>query len=456
MQDELKNLSLELREELKKLLDAPTQVPEQILPEWYDGKAIDEIAFCEFFLARRELKCIQGRVYDLDGLVEDFMLKKEILNLIKPYQRRNVAKMADRLLETIKLYCQSEPLESQEDRVHFKNGTYFLDGTFSPEKEWTMNRLPVSYNPDVPKPERWLSFLDDLLEPEDIPALQEFMGYVLIPSNRGQKMLLMIGKGGEGKSRIGRVLRALLGDNMNTGSIQKLENDRFHRSDQEGKLLFLDDDMRMEALPSTNNIKSIVTMEDKIDLEQKGKQSRQGYLHVRIICLGNGSLKSLHDQSYGFYRRQVIITTKDRPPDRVDDCYLGDKLRAEADGIALWCLEGLKRLRENGFRFSISRRASENLRELMENENNIIPFLQSTGYVRFEKGTYSSSKKLYHAYCRWCADNLEKPRAENTFKRYLNENAARLGLMQDKNLPGEAGKTVRGFRGIHTVVAPGV
>ena len=240
---------------------------------------------------------------------------------------------------------------SLEDRVHFKNGTYFLDGTFSPEKEWTMNRLPVSYNPDVPKPERWLSFLDDLLEPEDIPALQEFMGYVLIPSNRGQKMLLMIGKGGEGKSRIGRVLRALLGDNMNTGSIQKLENDRFHRSDQEGKLLFLDDDMRMEALPSTNNIKSIVTMEDKIDLEQKGKQSRQGYLYVRIICLGNGSLKSLHDQSYGFYRRQVIITTKDRPPDRVDDCYLGDKLRAEADGIALWCLEGLKRLRENGFRF---------------------------------------------------------------------------------------------------------
>lgn len=269
-------------------------------------------------------------------------------------------------------------------------------------------------------------------------------------------MLLMIGKGGEGKSRIGRVLRALLGDNMNTGSIQKLENDRFHRSDQEGKLLFLDDDMRMEALPSTNNIKSIVTMEDKIELEQKGKQSRQGYLHVRIICLGNGSLKSLHDQSYGFYRRQVIITTKDRPPDRVDDCYLGDKLRAEAEGIALWCLEGLKRLRENGFRFSISRRASENLRELMENENNIIPFLQSTGYVRFEKETYSSSKKLYHAYCRWCTDNLEKPRAENTFKRYLNENAARLGLIQDKNLPGEAGKTVRGFRGIHTVVAPGV
>ena len=46
----------------------------------------------------------------------------------------------------------------------------------------------------------------------------------------------------------------------------------------------LDDDMKLEALPQTNNIKSIVTLEDKTDLERKGKQSEQGYLCVRFIC----------------------------------------------------------------------------------------------------------------------------------------------------------------------------
>ena len=146
----------------------------------------------------------------------------------------------------------------------------------------------------------------------------------------------------------------------------------FNRADQEGKLLFMDDDMRTEALPSTSNIKSIVTMEDKIDLERKGKQSVQGYLYVRIICFGNGSLKSLHDQSYGFNRRQILLITKDRPADRKDDRYLGDKLIREAEGIVLWCLEGLQRLVKNGFEFSISDRAKQNLEELMENENNII------------------------------------------------------------------------------------
>ena len=165
------------------------------------------------------------------------------------------------------------------------------------QKEFCMNRLPVRYVPDAPEPSRWLTFLGQLLVPEDIITLQEFMGYVLLPTTKGQKMMIVIGKGGEGKSRIGRVLRALLGDSMNTGSIQKVEVDRFARADLEWKLLMLDDDMKLEALPQTNNIKSIVTLEDKTDLERKGKQSEQGYLCVRFICFGNGNLGSLYDLS---------------------------------------------------------------------------------------------------------------------------------------------------------------
>ena len=454
MQEDFKNLKPEQLRDLKALLgESEKELPE--LTDWYDGNKIDEVALCKYLLQKKERKCIHGRLYDLDSEVGDEKVRKEILEEILSYQKSNVAKMVDRVLDTLKLMCQCEAPPAKEDRIHFSNGTYYLNGGFSEEKEWTMNRLPVRYDPEAPQPVTWLNFLDDLLEKEDIPVLQEFMGYVMIPSNRAQKMLLLIGKGGEGKSRIGRVLRALLGDNMNTGNIQKLENDRFNRADQEGKLLFMDDDMRMEALPSTNNIKSIVTMEDKIDLERKGKQSVQGYLYSRIIGFGNGSLKSLHDQSYGFYRRQIILTTKERAADRKDDRYLGDKQIREKEGIVLWCLEGLERLIRNGFEFSVSARSKKNMEELMENENNIISFMNSDGYIRREKDTYASSRQLYFAYRRWCEDNLEKPRAENTFKKYLNENAETLELSYDKNLPGNNGKTVRGYRGIHVVIRTG-
>lgn len=85
-------------------------------------------------------------------------------------------------------------------------------------------------------------------------------------------------------------MRSLLGDNMNVSNIQKVETNRFARADLEYKLLMVDDDMKMEALSQTNYIKSIVTLEDKMDMERKGQQSVQGVLYVQFLCFGNGTL----------------------------------------------------------------------------------------------------------------------------------------------------------------------
>ena len=69
--------------------------------------------------------------------------------------------------------------------------------------------------------------------------------------------------------------------------------------------------MKTEALPQTNNIKTLVTLEDKIDIERKGQQSVQGTLYVQFACFGNGILHALYDKSNGFYRRQLLLTTKE-------------------------------------------------------------------------------------------------------------------------------------------------
>ena len=129
--------------------------------------------------------------------------------------------------------------------------------------------MSVSYNPATPKPLRWLQFLSELLEEDDILTLQEYLGYCLIPSTKGQKMLMLIGRGGEGKSRIGLILNAMFHSAMNVGNIQKVETNRFARADLEHRLLMVNDDMDMSALPKTNYIKSIVTAEAKMDLEAR-------------------------------------------------------------------------------------------------------------------------------------------------------------------------------------------
>ena len=431
------------------------QNPSADIAVWFDGKAINEVIFCEEFLRDYPMITVNGTFFTVNGIVNDEnRLKKEIYDRIKPYVTSNIAKRVTNLLDVMRMECCAADLLLYQDRIHVANGTYHLDGTFSTEKDYCRNRLPVAYHPEAPQPVTWLHFLSQLLEPEDILTLQEFIGYCFIPSTKGQKMLMLTGKGGDGKSRIGVVLRALLGTNMKTGSVAKVETSNFARADLEHELLMLDDDMKLEALPQTNNIKAIITAELPMDLERKRQQSYQGDLYVRFIGLGNGVLQALHDRSVGFFRRQIILTTKEKDPNRKDDPYIAEKMTAEAEGIFLWALEGLHRLIANDFRFTLSQSALDNLNDAVSDGNNIIDFLASEGYIRFRADYEASSKNLYAVYKQWCDDNALNSLSQKSFGSFLKQNESRYNLEYTNKVNIGGGRFARGFVGIELLQRP--
>ena len=419
-------------------------------PRWLVGNEVNEVLFGQYFQELYEVRCIDGKFFGLDGPVPSELVEQMIYEEIKPYIWKKIGKTIHDLMDAVKRECYLEPKPPDEMTIHVANGTLFADGLFTNGKSVCRNRLPVSYNPGAPEPERWNRFLNDLLYPEDIPTLQEYMGYCLIPTTRGQRMLMLVGRGGEGKSRIGVVMHALLGSSMNTGSIAKLENNRFARADVEHKLLLVDDDMKLEALPQTNIIKSIVTAELPMDMERKGVQSHQGAMYARLMGFGNGTLKSLYDRSLGFFRRQIILTTKDRPPDRVDDPFLSEKLITEAEGIFLWAFVGLQRLIANDFRFTVSERSQENLQESIEDGNNVVPFLHSEGYISFKADFEISSTRLYERYVEWCTDNALHALTQTGFLHQMAALAEEYHLERTNNVH-ERGKRVRGFVGIYAI-----
>ena len=256
------------------------------------------------------MRCFQGRLFTVDGMVEDEApLKKEIYEQVRYYATTSVARRIEHIMQAIKLACASEPPEIQTDRIHVRNGTYFADGHFTPEKEYCMNRLPIAYVSDAPAPTRWLQFLNELLYEEDIPALQEY---------------------------------------------------------------------------------------------------------------------------------------KEKPVGRVDDPFLVDKMRIEKEGILLWALEGLHRLIRNNYQFTISERTAANLKEAMEQGNNILGFLKSEGYFEIRQGAKYKSTDFYKVYERWCLDNLEKPLAASTFIHHLKDNQKSLGIVYDDKCIG----TNRGFHNV--------
>ena len=422
---------------------------------WFDGKTINEVVFCEEFLSDYPMISVGGTFFTVDGIVHDEnKLKKEIYNRIKPYVNSGMAKRVVNLLEVMRMACCTDDLLLYQDRIHVSNGTYYLDGTFSPGKDFCRNRLPVAYNPDAPQPVKWLHFLSQLLELEDILTLQEFIGYCFIPTTKGQKMLMLTGKGGEGKSRIGVVLGSLLGVNMKTGSLAKVETSAYARADLEHELVMLDDDMKLEALPQTNIIKAIITAELPMDLERKNKQSYQGDMYVRFIGLGNGVLQALNDRSVGFFRRQIILSTKEKDPNRKDDPYIAEKMATEAEGIFLWALEGLQRLIANDFQFTLSQAALDNLDAAVSDGNNIIDFLSSEGYIRFKANYDVSSRNLYAVYKQWCDDNALNSLSQKSFCSFLKQNENRYNIEYTNKVNIGGGRFARGFIGIELLQRP--
>ena len=160
----------------------------QTWPEGYDGRHINEVLFCQQFLEKHPMKCVRGRLFTVDGLIEDEgQIGNLILEEISGVLTANLSKTVANLLASIKLQAYSPPLPIETDRIHVANGTYFMNGSFTADKSYCNNRLTVAYNPDAPTPKKWLQFLSELLQPEDIPTLQEFLGYCLLPTTKGQK-----------------------------------------------------------------------------------------------------------------------------------------------------------------------------------------------------------------------------------------------------------------------------
>ncbi len=187
-------------------------------------------------------------------------------------------------------------------------------------------------------------------------------------------------------------------------------------------------------------------------IEGKGKQSYQGWMFARLLAFSNGDLMALFDRSEGFYRRQLILTTKEKPADRTDDPGLAEKMKAEAEGIFLWAFEGLQRLVANNFKFTESDRIRENREAVKRDNNNVYEFIESGEYVCLKADASASSKELYESYQLYCTENNLPTLKPRSFSDALIACKKRYNLEYCNNVTNSAGRRVRGFLGIRVLV----
>ena len=68
--------------------------------EWYDGKTVNEVKFCEEFLKTHPMKSVNGTFFTVEGRVTDEdALRREIYERLKPFFQTGLTKRVANLLE---------------------------------------------------------------------------------------------------------------------------------------------------------------------------------------------------------------------------------------------------------------------------------------------------------------------------------------------------------------------
>lgn len=408
---------------------------------------INEAEIALFVIKRLNLISRHGALYNADGAVDRAMILQSIADLLVDLGVvYGNAHKAEAIMKLIIQLSANDEIKIRKDRIPVANGEIIVkdDGSyiFTPKKEFTPYRLPCRYDAnanDLTWFKRWLGILYD----EDVACFQEIMGYLLLPVTYGQYAFFLVGEGGCGKSVWGCILRALFGNSMTSAETHAIETDRFARATLENKLLNYDDDLDGAKMKKTNVFKMLVTAKQPIQCERKGVDRFEFTPFARLCGCGNSSLSSMFDMTDAFVRRLLLIKAK--PPIEKSKVIpdLEERIYPETSAILNWALEGLKRLIQNNYQFSISERSKALVQNVREESNSIIPFI--TDELDFHPAFYVGSEMLINQYRRYCRDMDLVPRDSKLVRGYFNDHAEQLGIKYVNKIPVTR---KRGFKGM--------
>lgn len=425
---------------------APTWLEKGTRGAW----SINEILFAQQFMEEQHLHYINCTFFDdRANTISETEIKQKIQQRITPYFTSGVARRVVECFNVIVNEAFEKDTTLNPRMIYLSNGNLQLKGfgeyEFIKDDSFTLHRLPTVFDVNARCPV-WKQFISELFYEEDIPVVQEYLGYLLVPTTKAQCALFILGNGGEGKSRIIRVVSELLGNKATPIELANISTDKFFAAQIENSLCAYDDDCPIDKIERTDLFKKIITADAPMRVEQKYKETRSVYLHSRILACSNAAFSSKFDRTDGFYRRLMQVVVRPLNPNRKNNAQLSDMLSTELSGIFNWCLEGLLRLDAQNYIFTRSSRIDKFTQQLKEDNDSVLAYLNS-GAVHFKQDAVTATKDLYKHYCEWCNDEGHYAINCPAFSKRLSLCASTFNMYRAEHIIRN-GKHARGYRGV--------
>lgn len=303
----------------------------------------------------------------------------------------------------------------------FQNGTLEIEtGKFRDfsQADYCSIIMDYDYDPTAPCP-TWERFIEDVTdeEPRRAENLQFIAGYTLIPDCRYQKVFILVGNGGNGKSVYLDIIQRLFGDsNVTHVEPTGLPQD-FQRIRLKDSLLNIGADINSDF--SKGEIREwLLKIADGTSIQAcyKGKDHVDFIPRCKLVYACNAIPTA--EIINGLSRRMLFIDfpcqyveTPDpkNPKQKQRDINLIPKLTKELSGIFNWAYAGYKLLTTVNY-FTDTPEQSVLLQQFEQTSNPVMVFCEDREF----HGTQSRDD-IYEWYTSWCERTGHRPLSREKF-----------------------------------------
>jgi len=333
------------------------------------------------------------------------------------------ANAARAAVATALLHLPPQSIASRDLLIPCQNGYVVLDEgglrMIPPASELGVTyAIGCQYEPDAPRPSRFLAFLEEILPDVEIrERVQEYAGYSLTSDTRYQRAQMWVGRGANGKGVLANILQELHG-HFASASLDNLSG--FKLSSLVGASLIYVDEAPSGRIDE-NLLKSLIAGEAVL-VDRKYRDPITVRLLGKWLVLGN-QMPHIADHSDGTWRRWDIVPFDVQIPEHKRDAQLARTIiKNELSGVLNWALEGLVRLNERGrFNPQMPAAMTRMLGAAKTRTNSVLAWIEDVGVCIDSDGRLTQKEAVYGHYKIWAKSNGVTTLASPQFGAKLNE-----------------------------------
>ncbi|NFI30839.1 hypothetical protein FDA37_01015 [Clostridium botulinum] len=360
----------------------------------------------------------------------------EIDNLI--FNKRLIKmNMVNEVSEQIKKQNNIPVIENSREYINFKNGLFDIKNRkliSHNEDIITLGQINGEYNNKIADitGTNFERFLKTSLTNDLILVVQEMLGVCLYPlTDKVAYFYFLTGEGRNGKGILLDIILNIIPENFRSGISVKDYDTRFSNANIKGKSVNICTDDPTTRLEGVGSLKA-VTAGEGIFVEKKGKDGlmiKAILTHISAI----NDLPSMQEKTNALFDRMIVIPfnktfgTKEEvnrgEKDMLRDPLLKEKIiNNELDIIISWAMEGLFRVIDNNYEFTIPKTLKDKKEEYREEVDSV----RKWANIFYEPITplynddYIKGSVLFNIYKAWCLNEGAKEVGRNSFYKSMN------------------------------------